>query len=132
MNDNINISAIETHLDGVIRKHICKNCYAGRLPSTLKEGVLDYVVIDCGNAIYDLAAYGKGIVNIYLFAQPINGQKNVPTMSRLEKAFNAALLSNAFDNDIYSVSREVAHSNSEYDATYNMDFTIKAIHIIIK
>lgn len=132
INDYINISAIETHLDKVIRKSVSKSCYAGRLPSTLTEGTMEYVVIDCAAAIHDLHAYGKGIVNIYLYAQPINGLKNVATMSKLEKAFSKALKNDAFDSEHYSVAREVAYTRQDYDSSYNMDFTIKAIQIIIK
>lgn len=131
MTDELNISSIETHLDSVIRKHITKNCYAGRLPSTLKERVQDYVVIDCATGINDLNAYGRGIVNIYLYAKPTNGMKNVATLQRLEKAFRKAMDNNEFDNEHYTVAREVAYSNQDYDATYGMDFIIKAINLII-
>lgn len=130
-NDCINISAIETHLDKVIRKNVCRRCYAGTLPSTLKEGDMDMVVIDCGN-IQDLAAFGKGIVNIYLYAQPINGVKNVPALSKLEKAFKKALDTDAFDSENYSVPREFLYQDDGYDTTYNMHFIIKAIQLIIK
>lgn len=132
-NDYINISSIETHLDKVIRAHVCKHCYAGTLPSTLSEKINDYVVIDCGNTINDLHAYGKGIVNIFLYAKPIaNGAKNVAVLSKLEKAFKQALDSDLFDTEHYSVPRELAYQDSDYDNTYNMHFTIKAIHLIIK
>lgn len=132
MNDYINISAIETHLDDVIRKHISKSCYAGRLPSILKDGENEYVVIDCAAGIYDLNAYGRGIVNIFLYAQPINGVKDVATLSKLEKAFNTVMKNDDFDSEHYTVAREVAYSNQDYDSSYNMDFIIKAIQLIIK
>lgn len=131
MTDELNISSIETHLDSVIRKHISKHCYAGRLPSTLKESVQDYVVIDCATGISDLNAYGRGIVNIYLYAKPTNGLKNVVTLQKLEKAFRKAMDNNEFDNEHYTVAREVVYSNQDYDATYGMDFIIKAINLII-
>lgn len=129
--DRLNISSIETHLDEVIRKHVCKECYAGTLPSTLTEGVMKMVLIDCGVAINDLAAYGAGIVNIYLYAQPINGMKNVAAISELEKAFNKAMQENAFDFDGYHVPREVAYLKAGYDSTYNLHFALKAINITI-
>lgn len=130
--DYINISAIETHFDKVIREQICKQCFASTLPSTLNEKYSSYVVIDCGNAINDFAAYGKGIVNIFLYAQPTaNGQKNVPALSKLEKAFKAALDSDAFDSEHYKVARELAYTDSDYDTTYNMHFIIKAIRLTI-
>lgn len=130
-NDYINISAIETHLDKVIRKYITKSCYAGTLPPTLSDKVKSYVVIESVNALHDFAAYGQGIVNIYLYAQPINGMKNVAELSRLETAFNKALQEDAFDYEHYRVAREVAYTNSNYDTTYNMHFIIKAIRLTI-
>lgn len=131
-NDFFNISSIETHLDKVIRKNICKQCYAGTLPATLAEDVKSYVVIDCGNAIRDLNAYGSGIVNIFLYAQPIgNGAKNVAALSKLEKAFSKAMREDLFDSEHYSVAREVVYQDSDYDNTYNMHFIIKAIQLTI-
>lgn len=131
-NDYINISSIETHLDTVIRKNVCKKSYAGTLPSTLQEDVVKYVVIDCGSAISDLHAYGKGIVNIYLYARPNAGVKNVHALNTLEKAFMAALRGDAFDSEHYTVARELAYQNTGYDSTYGMHYIIKAIHLIIK
>lgn len=131
-NDNLCISSIETHLDKVIRKHVCKQCYAGTLPATLSENVQSYVVIDSSNALYDYAAYGQGIIHIYLYAQPIaDGAKNVAELSQLEKAFNKALREDLFDNDTYKAAREVVFTDSNYDSTYNMHFIIKAIRITI-
>ena len=132
INDYINISAIETHLDSVLRGIGLKNVYAGTLPSTLKENVESYVVIDCGSSISDLHAYGRGIVNIFLYARPTNGMKNVPALSKMEKTFMAALREDKFDNENYSVARELAYQDTGYDSTYNMHFIIKAIHLIIK
>lgn len=133
MNDNINITSIETHLYAVLRNNVSEQCYAGTLPSTLSEKIDSYVVIDSTNALYDYEAYGRGIVNIYLYAKPIgNGQKNVAALSKLEKAFNKALLDDAFDDDNYSIPREVAYSHSGYDNAYGMHYIIKAIRIIIK
>lgn len=131
-NDNINISAIETHLDTVIRRNVCKRCYAGTLPATLQQDADTMVVIDCGNTIRDYHAYGYGSVNIYLYAQPKAGQKNVSALSRLEKAFGKALREDKFDSDNYSVARETLLSGTGYDTTYNMHFIIKAIRLTIK
>lgn len=125
-----NISAIETHLDSVIRKHISKNCYATTLPSTLSDNVKSYVVIDCATAIKDFNAYSSGIVNIYLYAQPTGkGAKNVAELSKLEKAFNDVLNGDLFDDEHYTVERETVYSNTDYDSTYKMHFIIKAIYL---
>ena len=129
--DNINISNILTHLDKVIRKNVCTRCYAGTLPATLQEGAMDMVVIDCGNTITDLCAYGKGTINIYMYAQPINGQMNVPALSKLEKKFLTAIRENKFDSENYFVPNEIMLSGQGYDTTYNMHYLIKAIQITI-
>lgn len=131
INDNINISSIETHLDNVIRKEVCAKCYAGTLPATLSENVMKMVVIDCGNTIRDYHAYGYGTVNIYLYARPNAGQKNVYDLSILEKKLGKALREDKFDNENYSVSRHTLLSGTGYDTTYNMHFVIKAIQLTI-
>lgn len=131
-NDNINISSILTHLDKVIRKHVCKQCYAGTLPSTLSEKVTSYVLIEPVNAIYDYSAYGKGIINIYLYAKPFaKGIMNVAELSKLEKALSKAMNEDLFDSDAYKVPRETAYSDSGYDSTYGMHYIIKAIRVTI-
>lgn len=130
--DYINISSIETHLNKILSKQVCKHCYATTLPATLSEDNSAYVVIDCANSINDFNAYAKGIVNIYLYAKPIgNGLKNVAELSKLEKSFNKLLQEDAFDTEHYSVARELIYSNTDYDNTYNMHFIIKAIQIKI-
>lgn len=131
-NDYINISAIETHFDKVIRKHVCKQSYAGTLPSTLDENTQEYVVIDAGAGISDFHAYGSGIINIFLYAQPIgNGMKNVAVLSKMEKAMNKCLRENKFDSKFYSVANEEAYGDTGYDSTYNMHYVIKAVHLTI-
>lgn len=130
--DAIHISKILTHLDTVIRKNVCKQCYAATLPSTLSEKIDSYVVIDSANALYDYAAYGKVIINIFLYVRPIaNGQMNVAAMSKLETAFDNALQWDMFDNENYKVAREVAYSNTGYDNTYGMHYKIEAIRLTI-
>lgn len=131
INDYINISAIETHLDKVIRKHISKSCYAGTLPSTLKEGVMEYVVIDVVG-VNDRHALGEATVNILLYAHPVSGMKNVATLSKLEKKFSYALRNDLFDSEHYQVKRETMYpSPTDYDTTYNMHYIVKAIHLTI-
>ena len=130
--DAIHISKILTHLDTVIRKNVCKQCYAATLPSTLSEKIDSYVVIDSANALYDYAAYGKVIINIFLYVRPIaNGQMNVAALSKLEAAFDNALQGDMFDNENYKVAREVAYSNTGYDNTYGMHYKIEAIRLTI-
>ena len=53
MNNNLNISSIETYLDKIIKGKVSKNVFAGTLPNTITDDTKDLVLIDCGNAIND-------------------------------------------------------------------------------
>lgn len=129
MNDNINISSIETYLDSIIKNAVSKNVYAGTLPNTISDSVKDLVLIDCGNAINDMDAYGKGAVNVFLYAKPTaNGRKNVAQMQKMEKAMNK-LLETAND-ERYSLSQ--LYKSSDYDSALNWHYTVVALNIIIK
>lgn len=130
-NDHINITSILTHLDTVVKKNVCARCYAGTLPETLTEDVETMVVIDCGNSVRDYHAYGRGTVNIYMYARPIARKMNIFALSRLEKNLSKALRENKFDTEYYSVPNEVMLSGQGYDTTYNMHYLIKAIRILI-
>lgn len=131
-NDNINISNILTHFDTVIRENVCKDCYAGTLPSTLKDSVKYMVVIDTGNTVVDKNAYGEGTIFIYLYAQPVSGQMNVPALSKMEKALRKALYEDKFDNENYEVSRQAFLGGEGYDTTYNMHYFIKSVYFKVK
>lgn len=131
-NDNINISSILTHFDTVIRKHVCRNCYAGTLPATLKERVQSMVVVDCGNTVVDKNAYGEGNMLFYLYAPPLYGSMNVAELSKLEKKLRKALNEDKFDNENYAVSRETFLSGEGYDTTYNMHYLIKSVYFKAK
>ena len=129
MNDNINISSIETYLDSIIKNAVSKNVYAGTLPNTISDSVKDLVLIDCGNAINDMDAYGKGAVNVFLYAKPTaNGRKNVTQMQKMEKAMNK-LLETAND-ERYSLSQ--LYKSSDYDSALNWHYTVVALNIIVK
>lgn len=129
MNDNINISSIETYLDSIIKNAVSKNVYAGTLPNTISDSVKDLVLIDCGNTINDMDAYGKGAVNVFLYAKPTaNGRKNVAQMQKMEKAMNK-LLETAND-ERYSLSQ--LYKSSDYDSALNWHYTVVALNIIVK
>ena len=129
MNDNINISSIETYLDSIIKNAVSKNVYAGTLPNTISDSVKDLVLIDCGNAINDMDAYGKGAVNVFLYAKPTaNGRKNVAQMQKMEKAMNK-LLETAND-ERYSVSE--LYKSSDYDSALSLHYSVVALNIIVK
>lgn len=129
INDNLNISTIETYLDKIIKGKVSKNVFAGTLPNTIDDTVKDLVLIDCGNAINDLDAYGKGTVNVYLYAHPTaNGRKNVAQLSKMEKAMNA-VLDGASDNR-YALAQ--LYKATDYDSALNWHYIIVALNLIIK
>lgn len=129
INDNLNISTIETYLDKIIKGKVSKNVFAGTLPNTIDDTVKDLVLIDCGNAINDLDAYGKGTVNVYLYAHPTaNGRKNVAQLSKMEKAMYA-VLDGANDNR-YALAQ--LYKATDYDSALNWHYIIVALNLIIK
>lgn len=129
INDNLNISTIETYLDKIIKGKVSKNVFTGTLPNTIDDTAKDLVLIDCGNAINDLDAYGKGTVNVYLYAHPTaNGRKNVAQLSKMEKAMNA-VLDGANDNR-YALAQ--LYKATDYDSALNWHYIIVALNLIIK
>ena len=129
INDNLNISSIETYLDKIIKGKVSKTVFAGTLPNTLGDTVKDLVLIDCGNAINDLSSHGKGTLNIFLYAHPTaNGRKNVAQLSKMEKAFTTVL--DTASDERYSLTQ--LYKTSDYDTALNWHFTIVALNIIIK
>ena len=129
MNDNLNISSIETYLDKIIKGKVSKTVYAGTLPNTISDDTKDLVLIDCGNAVKDLSAYGKGTINVYLYAHPTaNGRKNVAQLSKMEKAMNAVL--DGAKDDRYILTQ--LYKATDYDNAINWHFIVVALNIIIR
>lgn len=129
MNDNLNISSIETYLDKIIKGKVSKTVYAGTLPNAISDDTKDLVLIDCGNAINDLSSHGKGTLNIFLYAHPTaNGRKNVAQLSKMEKAF-ATVLDMASD-ERYSLTQ--LYKTSDYDTALNWHYIVVGLNIIVK
>lgn len=129
MNDNLNISSIETYLDKIIKGKVSKTVYAGTLPNAISDDTKDLVLIDCGNAVKDLSAYGKGTINVYLYAHPTaNGRKNVAQLSKMEKAF-ATVLDTASD-ERYCLTQ--LYKTSDYDTALNWHYIVVGLNIIVK
>lgn len=126
--DNLNISKIETYLHSIIDNVVSNNTYVGTLPDTIQSSWNDMCLIDVGNSIYDLDAYGSGIVHILLYARPLlSGAKNVAAMSTLEQKLNNAL-KNANSN-IYSINRRSTYT--DYDTDRKWHCNIVALNITI-
>lgn len=126
--DNLNISKIETYLHSIIDNVVSNNTYVGTLPDTIQSSWNDMCLIDVGNSIYDLDAYGSGIVHILLYARPLlSGAKNVAAMSTLEQKLNTAL-KNA-NSKIYSINRRSTYT--DYDTERKWHCNIVALNITI-
>lgn len=129
INDNLNISSIETYLDSIIKGKVSTRSFAvapsvfGSVPANT------FLLIDCGNAINDLSSHGKGTLNIYLYAHPsANGRKNVAQLSKMEKAF-AVVLDEASD-ERYSLTQ--LYKTSDYDTALNWHYIVVGLNIIVK
>lgn len=126
--DLMNISGIETYLNGLIDNVVSNNTFVGALPEAIQSVWQDIIVIDCANAISDLNAYGSGTVLIWLYAKPLSsGKKNVAVLSKLEKGLNEVVLKAKSHN--YIISRR--NTYSDYDSSRKLHTNIVEIVITI-
>ena len=131
MNKNsLNISKIETYLNSIVDNVVSKNTFFTTVPdaSVVKSsGWTDMVLVNLPVGIRDLEAYGRGEVDIVLYARPLeSGKKNVAMMSQLEERLNE-VIANAKDEN-YQLIREDARSM--YDA--DIDWHCNVITYILK
>ena len=114
--EKLNISNIETYLHSIMNGIVSEHTYAGTLPDTMQSEWNDMCLIDCGNKLYDLDAYGQGTILIWLYARPrSNGTKNVATMSQ--------------SNSEYVITR--GHTYTDYDTTRQWHCNIVELNILI-
>lgn len=131
MNKNkLNISKIETYLNGILDNVVSKNTFFTTVPdsSVVKSSDwTDMVLVDLPVGIRDLEAYGRGEVDIVLYARPLeSGKKNVAKMSELETKLNEAI-ANASSKE-YQLIRDDAHSLYDTD----IDWHCNVITFILK
>lgn len=128
--DNLNISKIETYLNGILDNVVSNNTFFTALPdpSIVKSSDWkDMVLIDFPIGIKDLEAMGQGEVDIVLYARPLeSGKKNVAVMSQLEMKLNA-VISEANDKN-YRLTRDDARSMYDTD----IDWHCNVITYILK
>lgn len=110
--NNINISKIETYLHSIIDNKVSKNTFVGNLPDTMQSTWQDVCLIDCGSAIADMSAYGRGVVLVWLYARPLaSGAKNVAQMALLESKLNEVIA--GATSSTYQITRR--NTYSDYD-----------------
>lgn len=110
--NNINISKIETYLHSIIDNKVSKNTFVGNLPDTMQSSWQDVCLIDCGSAIADMSAYGRGVVLVWLYARPLaSGAKNVAQMAAMESKLNEVI--KGATSSTYQITRR--NTYSDYD-----------------
>ena len=128
--NNLNISKIETYLNSVVDNVVSNNTFFTALPDTSivkSSNWTDMVLIDFPIGIKDLEAYGRGEVDIILYARPLeSGKKNVAKMAQLETRLNDAI-ANATSTS-YQLVRDDARSL--YDTA--IDWHCNVITFILK
>lgn len=128
--NNLNISKIETFLNGIIDNVVSQNTFYGYLPdaSIVKSSDWqDMVMVEIPNGIRDMDAYGQGTILVWLYARPLeSGRKNVAKMSELETKLNA-VITNAKDRN-YQISRRMTFTDYDTD----IDWHCNVVEIILK
>jgi hypothetical protein len=122
MNKNrLNISKIETYLNSIIDNVVSENTFFTTVPdaSVVKSSDwTDMVLVNLPVGIRDLEAYGRGEVDIVLYARPLeSGKKNVAKMSQLEERLNE-VIANTRSKD-YQLVREDARSMYDADIDWH-------------
>jgi hypothetical protein len=126
--DIINISKIESYLHSIIDNNVSENTFVGTLPSTVQSSWNDMCLIDVGNIITDLNAYGRGVIHVLLYAKPLSdGSKNVAVMSKLEQALNEVIETQ--QSQTYQINRRTTYA--EYDTERKWHCNIVALNILI-
>jgi hypothetical protein len=119
--DNLNISKIETYLNGILDGVVSDNTFFTTYPdvSVVKSSDWkDMVLVDIPSGIKDMEAMGQGTIFIGLYARPLeSGKKNVNKMSQLEANLNN-VLENAVDSR-YMLRRNDVRSSYDDDIDWH-------------
>lgn len=119
--NNLNISKIETYLNSIVDNAVSNNTFFTTIPdaSVVKSSDWkDMVLVDFPIGIKDLEAYGRGEVDIVLYARPLeSGKKNVAKMSELEKKLNEAIANASITN--YQLVKDDARSMYDTDIDWH-------------
>lgn len=126
----MNISKIETYLNGILDNVVSNNTFFGYMPdaSIVKSSDWqDMVMLEIPNGVRDMDAYGQGTILVWLYARPLeSGRKNVAKMSELETKLNA-VIANSKDKN-YQISRRMTYTDYDTD----VDWHCNVVEIILK
>lgn len=130
--DILNISKIETYLNEIVDNVVSKNTFFTALPDKsviTSSDWKDMVLVSLPSGIRDLMAYGRGTVDIVLYARPLeSGKKNVAKMSQLEMKLNKAI--NDTVSEHYSLVRDDARSMYDTDINWHCNVITFAILVV--
>lgn len=127
--NNLNISKVETYLNGILDNTISNNTYFGSLPepSAIPANWDDMCFVEIPNGIRDMEAYGQGTVLVWLYARPMSsGRKNVAVMSQLEQRLNDVIANNA--DRTYQISRRLTYTSYDTDIKWHCN----VVELILK
>lgn len=127
--NNLNISKVETYLNGVLDNTISNNTYFGSLPeaSAIPAEWNDMCFVEIPNGIRDMEAYGQGTVLVWLYARPMSsGRKNVAVMSQLEQRLNDVIANNT--DRTYQISRRLTYTSYDTDIKWHCN----VVELILK
>lgn len=119
--ENLNISSIETFLNSIVDNVVSNNTFFTALPdASIIHGSdwQDMVLVDFPIGVKDLEAYGKGEVEIVLYARPLeSGKKNVAVMAQLESKLDEVI--NNTHSTSYMLVKDDAHSMYDSDINWH-------------
>ena len=128
--NKMNISKIETYLNGILDNVVSNNTFFGYMPdaSIVKSSDWqDMVMVEVPNGVRDMDAYGQGTILVWLYARPLeSGRKNVAKMSVLEDRLNDVIANNKDKN--YQISRRMTFTDYDTD----IDWHCNVVELILK
>ena len=126
--DLLNVSNIECFFDELLGGKVSENVFYTNLPKVMDKSWKDMVLVDVGSAVEDMNAYGSGIVNIFLYSQPLPvDYKNVPHLSDMEMILNRLIRES--NDEHYRISRATTYT--DYDEERNLHTNIVSVKLVI-
>lgn len=99
--------------------------YFGTIP-TKADKLQSFVLVDCGNAISNLNAYSNGVVLVYLYARPLNEEKNSRLLSQMETLLDSCLEAQS----IKGFAASVQWKEADYDEQRNMHCVVVVLNVL--
>lgn len=128
--NNLNISKIETYLNGILDNVVSNNTYFGYKPDASivqASNWQDMVMVEIPNGVQDRDAYGQGTILVWLYARPLeSGRKNVAKMSELEMKLNN-VVAQANDKN-YQITRRMTYTDYDTEIKWHCN----VVELIIK